>query len=76
MTSGKEIGSAAFGSVKEGSKRKLRTYYDIAICVDYMRTHSGTSGDGIKDIKSIDDKTFEQLSESDAIGLKVDEYRK
>lgn len=76
LTSGKVVGHSAFGSEKEDAEWKSRADWDIAICGEYMRTNSGTSGDGIGGIKRIDDKTFEQVSESDAVGLQVDEYKK
>ena len=76
LTTGKVVGRSAFGSEKEDAEWKARTDWDIAICGEYMRTNSGTSGDGIGGIKRIDDKAFEQVSEADAVGLHIDEYKK
>ena len=76
LTTGKVIGRSAFGSEKDDADWKARTDWDIAICGEYMRTNSGTSGDGIGGIKRMDDKSFDQVLESDAVDLQVDSYKK
>lgn len=49
-----------------------RTDWDIAICGDMIRTNSGSSGKGQGGIRRLDDKTYEEITAGDAVGLDQD----
>lgn len=60
------VGTSPKDDPEADSQWAGRSDWDIAICGDMVRTNSGTSGNGHGGIRRIDDKSYEDVTASDA----------
>lgn len=72
LANNKVIGTSIFGSAAEDSIWHNRTDWDIALCGQYMRTNSGTSGKGKGGAAKIIGKTYETLKAIPSDSIKTD----
>lgn len=70
---GKVVGKSKINHQKEDSDWKNRNDWDIAFCGDYIRTNSGTSGNGNGGIISIEDY-FDNVNTFPAQTFTIDKY--
>ncbi len=66
------IGTSPLDDSNADTQWADRTDWDLAICGDMIRTNSGSSGKGQGGIRRLDDKTYEEVSVADAVGLDQD----
>lgn len=66
------IGTSVLDDSDADAEWADRTDWDLAICGDRIRTNSGYSGKGEGGIRRIDDKTYEEVTVSDAVALDPD----
>ena len=63
LSTGTIVGTSEFGSIKEDEEWKNRTDWDIAICGKYVRTNSGTSGNGQGGLIKVEGMSYESITE-------------
>lgn len=69
---GKVVGQSTFGSDSEDRDWAGRTDWDIAICGEFLRTNSGTSGEGNGGIQKNAITDFNGLTEAPSEGYVID----
>lgn len=69
---GKTVGESTFLSEKEDKEWAKRTDWDFAICGDYIKTNSGTSGKGEGGILRDGSHNFQTLKNAPSGGYLID----
>lgn len=69
---GETVGTSTFLSEEEDKAWAERTDWDFAICGDYIKTNSGTSGHGKGGILRDETHNFQTLKEAPAEGYLID----
>lgn len=62
ISTGTIVGTSEFGSIKGDEEWKNRTDWDIAICGKYVRTNSGTSGNGQGGLIKVEGMSYESIT--------------
>ena len=75
LSKGEVVGTSLFGSQEEDEIWKNRKDWDFAICGEYLRTNSGTSGIGEGGIIYMDGVDFEQINDTFQGAFEVDEIK-
>lgn len=68
LPSGETVGTSPFGSVADDEAWRQRTDWDIALCGKYLRTNSGTSGNGMGGLMKVEGRSYEAITGSVADG--------
>lgn len=76
LSTGAVVGTSVFGSAKGDEEWKNRTDWDMAICGEYIRTNSGTSGNGQGGLIKVDGVSYESITTSVAGTFDTDVLRK
>lgn len=66
------VGTSTFGSTKEDAEWQKRTDWDLAICGKYLRTNSGSSGNGKGGLFKVDGASYETITTSVSADFKTD----
>ena len=69
---GETVGTSTFLSDEEDKLWAARSDWDFAICGDYIKTNSGTSGNGKGGILRAETHNFHTLTEAPADGYLID----
>lgn len=69
---GETVGTSTFLSDEEDKLWAARSDWDFAICGDYIKTNSGTSGNGKGGILRDESHNFHTLKEAPADGYLID----
>lgn len=69
---GEVVGQSTFGSSAEDSLWASRRDWDFAIAGDYLKTNSGTSGEGLGGVQRITSGDYSSLTQAPASGYIVD----
>ena len=69
---GETVGTSTFLSDEEDKLWAARSDWDFAICGDYIKTNSGTSGNGKGGILRDETHNFQTLKEAPADGYLID----
>lgn len=69
---GETVGSSTFLSEEEDKAWAERTDWDFAICGDYIKTNSGTSGNGKGGILRDETHNFQTLKDAPTDGYLID----
>lgn len=72
LPAGTVVGTSVFGSAKEDEEWKNRTDWDMAICGKYIRTNSGTSGNGQGGLMKVEGVSYEAITTSKTGTFDVD----
>ena len=62
LSTGTIVGTSAFGSTQSDEEWKKRTDWDMAICGKYVRTNSGTSGNGQGGLIKVEGMSYEAIT--------------
>ena len=62
LKNGTVTGTSVFGDPEENARWAKRTDWDLAICGEYLRTNSGTSGEGKGGILFLENATYEAVT--------------
>lgn len=74
IENGTIVGTGEFMSKEDDESWRQRTDWDFAICGDYMKTNSGTSGIGSGGILRDEEHHFLTLETAPEDGYLIDEY--
>lgn len=66
------VGTSAFGSAKEDAEWKIRTDWDLAICGKFLKTNSGSSGNGKGGLLKVEGTSYESITSSLSGDFKTD----
>ena len=72
ISKGETVGTSTFLSEEEDALWAERTDWDFAICGDYLKTNSGTSGKGSGGILRDTEHNFQTLREAPSEGYLTD----
>lgn len=72
LSNGTVVGTSAFGSANGDEEWKKRTDWDMAICGKYVRTNSGTSGNGQGGLMKVEGVSYEAITTSVSGTFEVD----
>ena len=72
LAKGEPVGTSTFLSEEEDALWAARTDWDFAICGEYLRTNSGTSGKGSGGILRDTEHNFQTLKEAPSEGYLTD----
>lgn len=72
IKNGETVGTSTFLSDEEDKLWAARSDWDFAICGDYIKTNSGTSGNGKGGILRDETHNFQTLKEAPADGYLID----
>lgn len=66
------VGTSTFGLTKEDAEWKKRTDWDLAICGKYLKTNSGSSGNGKGGLLKVEGVSYESITAPVSEDFKTD----